>query len=53
MALTMDSILKLPTPKKVVILVAILGVISGLYFYSFFNPRQEELNLLKLSLIHI
>jgi len=50
MALTMDSVLKLPTPKKVVILVAILGVVSGLYFHSFFNPRQEELNLLKSDL---
>ena len=34
MALTMDSILKLPTPKKVLILVIILFVIAGLYLYA-------------------
>jgi type IV pilus assembly protein PilO len=47
MAFTMDSLLKLSTPKKALILVAILGVMAGLYFNSFFNPRQEELKVLK------
>ncbi len=45
MALTIDSILKLPTPKKVLILVIILCAMTGLYAYSFFFPRQEALNL--------
>jgi type IV pilus assembly protein PilO len=44
MALTMDSILKLPTPKKVLILAVILCAIAGLYLYFFFIPRQDELN---------
>jgi type IV pilus assembly protein PilO len=47
MALTIDSILKLPTPKKALILVGILGVITALYFHSFFSPQQEELKVLK------
>jgi type IV pilus assembly protein PilO len=47
MALTMDSVLKLPTSRKVIILVAILGVITGLYFHSFFSPRQKEIKVLK------
>ena len=47
MALTIDSILKLPTPKKVLILVGILVVITALYFHSFFSPKQEELKVLK------
>lgn len=47
MAISMDSILKLPTPKKVLILIAILGVITGLYFYMFFIPTQEELKALR------
>jgi type IV pilus assembly protein PilO len=47
MALSIDSILKLSTSKKVLILVGILCVITGLYFYAFFNPRQEELKVLK------
>jgi type IV pilus assembly protein PilO len=47
MALSVDSILKLPTPKKVLILIVILCVIAGLYFYLFFKPQQEELMTLK------
>lgn len=47
MALSMDSILKLPTPKKVMLLVAMLCVIAGLYLYLFFVPQQEERNFAK------
>jgi type IV pilus assembly protein PilO len=47
MAFTMHSLLKLSTSKKALILVAILGVVAGLYFNTFFNPRQEELKVLK------
>ena len=47
MALSMDSILKLSTQKKVLILVAILCVIAGLYLYAFFFPQKDELNLAK------
>jgi type IV pilus assembly protein PilO len=50
MALTVDSILKLPTSKKALILVGILGVITALYFHSFFSPQQEELKVLKADL---
>ncbi len=44
MALTVDSILKLPAPKKVLILVIILCAMAGLYLWRFFLPSQEELN---------
>jgi type IV pilus assembly protein PilO len=47
MALSMDSILKLPTSKKVIILVAVLCIIAGLYLYLFFMPQREELNFAK------
>ena len=47
MAVSIDSILKLPTPKKALILIAILCAIAGLYFYLFFSPRQEELVVLR------
>ena len=43
MALTMDSILKLSTQKKVLILAAILCVIIALYLWAFFVPQKEEL----------
>ena len=44
MAISMDSMLKLPTPKKVIILAVILLVIVGLYLYVFFFPGRDELN---------
>jgi type IV pilus assembly protein PilO len=44
MALTIDSFLKLPTPKKVLILVIILCAMAGLYLWRFFLPSQEDLN---------
>jgi type IV pilus assembly protein PilO len=47
MALSMDSILKLPNSKKVLILIAILCVITGLYLYVFFIPQQDELKMKK------
>jgi len=47
MALSIDSIIKLPTPKKVLILVGILCVITGIYFYTFFLPQRDELKLKK------
>ena len=50
MALSMDSILKLSTLKKVLILVVILCVILGVYLRVFFTPRQEELNVAQKEL---
>jgi len=47
MALTIDSILKLPTPKKVLILVAILVAIAGLFLYVLIIPIQDELKMAK------
>ena len=47
MPLSMDSILKLPTFKKVLILVVILCVLAGLYLYAFFIPQQDELKVAK------
>jgi type IV pilus assembly protein PilO len=47
MALSIDSIIKLPTPKKVFILMGILCVITGIYFYTFFLPQRDELRLKK------
>jgi len=47
MALTKESIFKLPTPKKVMILVGILCVIAGLYLYVFFLPWQDAMSAAK------
>ena len=44
MALSMDSILKLPRPKKVLLLAVILFAIAFLYLYFFFVPVQDDLN---------
>jgi type IV pilus assembly protein PilO len=50
MALSMDSILKLSTKKKILILVGILCVIAGLYLYALFVPRMDEIKMAKLEL---
>jgi type IV pilus assembly protein PilO len=50
MALSMGSILKLSTQKKILILVGILCVIAGLYLYAFFLPGTDELKMAKLEL---
>jgi len=50
MALTIDSILKLPTPKKVLILVAILVAIAGMYLYVLIIPLQDKLKVAKAEL---
>jgi type IV pilus assembly protein PilO len=47
MALTIDSILKLQTPKKVIILVMIICAMTGLYLWRFFLPSQEELRVVQ------
>jgi len=47
MAISTDSILKLSTPKKILILVVILCVIVGLYLYVFWFPGQDEIKGLK------
>lgn len=50
MALTMDSIIKLPTSKKILLLIVLLLVIAGLYLYVFFIPLQDELKLKRSEL---
>jgi type IV pilus assembly protein PilO len=50
MAITVDSILKLPSSKKILILIGMLGVITGIYFYLFFIPMQDDMKVLKTEL---
>jgi type IV pilus assembly protein PilO len=50
MAVSMDSIIKLPTSKKILILIAILCIITGIYFYILFIPQRDEINLKKEEL---
>ncbi len=47
MALKIDSILKLPTPKKVLILAVILCAMAGLYLWRFFLPGQQDLRVVQ------
>ena len=44
MAMTIDSILKLSNTKKLLILVAILCVLGGLYLKTYILPEQEDLS---------
>jgi len=50
MAVSMDSIVKLPTSKKILILLAAVVVILGLYGYLVYLPQQVKLNALRLEL---
>ncbi len=50
MAITVNSILELPSSKKILILVGILCLIAGLYFYLFFIPVQNDLKVLRTEL---
>lgn len=43
----MDSIMKLPTSKKIFILIGILFVIAAIYLYLIFIPQKDELNFKK------
>jgi type IV pilus assembly protein PilO len=47
MALTVDSILKLPRSKKILLLIGILVIAVFLYGYLFFMPGQQELSDLR------
>jgi type IV pilus assembly protein PilO len=47
MATKMDAIYKLPTSKKVAILVVLICLVIGMYAYVFFIPQQNELSRLK------
>ncbi len=50
MAITVNSVLELPSSKKILILIGILCVITGIYFYLFFIPMQNDMRVLKTEL---
>jgi len=45
MAITLNSIVKLPKSKKILILVGVLASIAGLYGYLVYLPTQERLDI--------
>ncbi len=44
MAITLDTIVKLPASRKILILILILVAILGLYFYLVYIPKSEVLD---------
>ncbi len=50
MAVSMDSIAKLPPAKKALILVAVVAVVLGVYGYLVYLPQQAKLTGLRLEL---
>lgn len=50
MAVSMDSIAKLPASKKILILLGFVVLISGLYGYLLYLPQQAKLRSLRLEL---
>jgi type IV pilus assembly protein PilO len=47
MAITVNSVLELPSSKKILILIGIVCVITGIYFYLFFIPLQNDVKALR------
>ncbi len=50
MAISGDTLLKLPTSKKMLLLAGILFIITGLYVYTIYLPAREELVALEQQL---
>ncbi len=50
MKLSAESVLKLPTAKKVLILMVILCAMAGFYYFLFFMPKNDELQMQKEEL---
>jgi type IV pilus assembly protein PilO len=47
MALTVDSILKLPRSKKIMLLAVILLALTGVYYYFLYTPEKQDLDVLE------
>jgi type IV pilus assembly protein PilO len=47
MALTADSILKLPRSKKIMLLIAVLLALTGVYYYFLYAPEKQNLDALE------
>jgi type IV pilus assembly protein PilO len=47
MALTVESILKLPRSKKIMLLIAVLLAITGVYYYFLYAPEKGSLDALE------
>ena len=47
MALTVDSIAKLPRSKKIMLLAVILLALAGVYYYFLFAPEKQQLDALE------
>jgi type IV pilus assembly protein PilO len=51
MAITLESIVKLPTSRKILILGILTAVIIGLYFYLIYMPNLESLKKKKAEMV--
>ena len=47
MALTVDSILKLPRSKKIMLLIVVLLALTGVYYYFLYTPEKADLDALE------
>lgn len=50
MAITLNTLVKLPKSQKILILACLLGVIVGLYIYSVYLPANEQLEKKKVEM---
>src|SRR5512135_3746090 len=50
MAITLETVVKLPTSKKILILGVLVAVVVGLYIYLIYWPNQELLKKKKVEM---
>ncbi len=50
MAITLESIVKMPTSRKILFLGLLLALLVGLYLYLLYLPKKEELRKMKVEM---
>ncbi len=50
MAINLDTVLKLPLSRKIAILCVFIVLLSVIFYFEFYSPKQDEINNLKVRL---
>lgn len=50
MAITVESIVRLPLSRKIAILAAIIVLLGAIFYFNFYSPKREELKSLQVRL---
>ena len=50
MAISVESILRLPLPKKIAILGVVIVLLGAIFYFNLYSPKREELESLQVRL---